>query len=96
MSSPFAAIESAINAAVLGALSNAPATIAGTVVDGVFDAAYLDALGMTGNSPVFRCATADVASVAPGDAVVIGDTDYTVVGIEPDGVGMTLLRLQEE
>lgn len=71
------------------------ATVGGVEVIGIFDAAYQDALGIAGNTPVLQCASADIPDVAQGAAVSIGARRYTVVAIEPDGTGLTLLRLQE-
>jgi len=71
------------------------ATVGGVALRGIFDAAYADALGMGGTSPALLIATADAPAAAQGAAVVIGATSYTVANPEPDGTGMTLLRLQE-
>lgn len=83
------------------------ATFAGLAdpVVGVFDAEYFgDLEGVAGvaietTQPVFRCRSADVASIANGAAVTIpvngADTAYTVTSKQPDGTGMTVLLLQE-
>ena len=39
--------------------------------------------------------SSDVSSVSRGSTVVRGAATYTVVGMEPDGEGMTVLRLSE-
>lgn len=97
MASPFAAHEARINAAVVKHLSNATADFwFGITVDGIFDNAYLDALGFSGATPVFNCISSAVVSAAQGDAVVISGVNYTISRIEPDGVGMTRLVLQED
>ncbi|MBX9736529.1 MAG: hypothetical protein K2X32_06345 [Phycisphaerales bacterium] len=69
-------------------------TIAGLPVTAIFDAAYVDPLGVASVRPVLTCATTDVASVVRGAAVVIGSVNYVVRGIEPDGTGVTLLILE--
>jgi hypothetical protein len=71
------------------------ATVKGTAVTGIFDAGYTEEFGMAGTGPVLRIASADVPTVAQGDAVAVGSTNYTVAAVEPDGTGVTLLRLQE-
>ena len=71
------------------------ATVKGTAVTGIFDAAYTEEFGMAGTGPVLRIASADVPTVAQGDAVAVGSANYTVAAVEPDGTGVTLLRLQE-
>ena len=64
-----------------------------TTVNGLFEKAYLETFNTQGSQPTFMCATADVSSAAHGDTLVIGGTTYSVVGVEPDGTGVTLLRL---
>jgi len=84
--------------AELGAImteAGTPATVKGTAVTGIFDAAYTEEFGMAGTGPVLRIASADVPTVAQGDAVAVGSANYTVAAVEPDGTGVTLLRLQE-
>lgn len=72
------------------------ATVGGVAVNGIFDNEYATALGFTaGSSPVLLVASASVPSVAVGNAVVVGAVSYTVAAVEPDGAGVTLLRLQE-
>ena len=62
---------------------------------GIFDDAYADPLGMAGSSPVFLLPSASVGSATHGSACVVGGVSYTVVAVQPDGVGMTRLVLQE-
>lgn len=71
------------------------ALIGGETVTGIFDAEYAERLNTAGTAPVFMCKSADAAGIEQGYEVVIGDSDYTVVGIEPDGTGMTMLVLEE-
>ena len=71
----------------------------GAIVNGIFDNEYagvLDGAGAPVEStrPVFYCRTADVASAVHGDTLVISGTTYNVVGVEPDGAGMTTLILE--
>lgn len=91
---PFAEIETALAATCLGALANATATIAGVVIDGVFDAGYRDTLGIANSSPTFRCAAADVADIASNTTVTIAGTAYRLRAKEPDGQGLTVLVLE--
>lgn len=96
----FAVLEDRLNAAALAKLANCTATVGGgAAISGIFDAAYLDALGMSGSKPSLSCASADVSTAAQGTAVVVTYkavvTNYTVCGIQPDGTGMTRLLLQE-
>lgn len=96
MAAPFAAIETATAANAVAALANVTATVDGATVNGIFDNDFLTAMGVTaGTGPVLLCASADVTSAAQGDAVTVGAVGYTITSLEPDGTGMTLLRLQE-
>ena len=70
-------------------------TVAGSTVRGVFDAEYGEAFGVGSASPALTCASADVSTVAQGAAVTVGATAYTVRAVEPDGQGVTVLRLHK-
>jgi hypothetical protein len=70
-------------------------TIGGAAATGIFDKQYVEAYGMVaGNQPVLLVKDAAAASVVEGTAVVINAVTYSVAGMEPDGTGMTLLRLE--
>ncbi len=72
------------------------ATVKGAAVTGIFDDAWQDALGLVaGTQPALLLPTASVGSATVGDSVVVGAVSYTIAGMEPDGTGMTRLRLQE-
>ncbi len=63
-----------------------------TAVSGLFDKAYGEAFGLiAGNDPVFRCTSGQLAR---GDTLVVAAVTYTVVGIEPDGTGWDVCRLE--
>ncbi len=47
-------------------------------------------------SPKVLCRTADVPKVSHGDAVTIDAKPYKVIGISPDGTGITTLTLSED
>lgn len=55
---------------------------------------YSEALGASGTQPVALCRSADVAAVTRNSTVVRGGVTYRVANIEPDGTGMTLLRME--
>jgi len=69
----------------------------GSTINGIFDAAYAEALdGMVqGSQPAFVTRTADVPSATHGQTITISGTAYKIVGVEPDGTGLTLLRLEK-
>jgi hypothetical protein len=97
MTNPFAAIETSINAACIGALANVSATIGAATVSGLFRQAYADAASglAAGSSPVFDCLASAVPTIARGNTVTINSVNYTVLGIEPDGAGWVSLILQK-
>ena len=58
---------------------------------------YKDFVVINGNEaylPIFECATANVSTAAHGDRLTINSVDYKVVGIEPDGTGVTKLAME--
>jgi hypothetical protein len=74
------------------------ATLAGVAVRGIYDAAYIGALGnvVEGYAPVFMLATTAAASTVHGDTLAIGANVFKVCGVEPDGTGVTTLRLERQ
>lgn len=71
------------------------ATIGGVSTLALVDDEYAAALGMVaGSAPVLTIQTAAVPAVAIDNAVVVNATNYTVVGIHPDGTGLTRLILE--
>jgi len=73
------------------------ATFAFGNVNGIFDKAYADPLGVEGHAPVFVCAESDLHNVVAGTPVTIRATSYKVAGPpQPDGTGIVLLKLQEQ
>jgi hypothetical protein len=73
-------------------------TLNGVAVTGIFDNQYFEPLGgdVQGAEPVFVLPTASSSSAAHGQSLVIGATTYKVRGVEPDGTGVTLLRLEKQ
>ena len=61
-----------------------------------FDRGYLDVLGTPSTGPAATCKSADVETAEQDVSVLtVGGVDYLVKGIEPDGTGITVLRLSE-
>lgn len=97
VSAPFARLEQRLNAAVVGRLSNAVATLNGVEVAGIFDNAYHAGdigIGMASTQPAFTTLAANVVGEAVGQLLVINGTSYYVAAHEPDGTGMSLLLLE--
>ena len=71
------------------------ATLNGVSVTGIFDNTYAAGFDLAGSAPNLLLPSSSAVSAAHGQSVVVGGVSYTVSGIEPDGSGLTLLRLQE-
>ena len=69
-------------------------TIGAETVRGIFDNGYAESFGVAGSDPHVLVSAAEVATAALGDPVTIGAANYAIVGIEPDGTGMTRLKLE--
>jgi len=103
MTTPFARLESRLNAAAGARLANAQASINGAAaVAGFFDRHAAEVMGyVSGNRPVFQCPESLAGNVQEGDAVHITTDSGTVLfdgevsKIEPDGMGWIVLNLQE-
>lgn len=103
MPTPFAALETRLNAAAQSRLANAQASINGAAaVAGFFDRQHADALSyISGSRPVFQAPASLLGSVLEGDAIVISKDDGTplfageISRAEPDGSGWVALNLQE-
>lgn len=104
MSTPFAALESRINAAIFKHLPNARGLVDGVAVDGLFDESYEVAgvgIGMASTQPAFGVPTNILPADPVGVAVVVYQPDgvtvrgtYTVAAHEPDGTGLSRLLLE--
>lgn len=96
MNAPFADIEARINDAVVSALSNRSIIINGAFVAGLFSNEFITVDFVESRKPVFTCKSADISDIAKNDVIeTVGDgTLYKVVGIQPNGCGMTKLILE--
>jgi len=68
----------------------------GSLVNGIFDAAYVDPLGLfEGSAPVFIArASAFDDDLAQGQTLRIDSTTYTIAEVRPDGTGVVTVRLR--
>ena len=70
----------------------------GNIISGIYDAAYYELIGGDGSvestTPAVICRSADVTGIKHQDLVNIDGTDYYVVGVKPDGTGMTEIALE--
>ena len=73
----------------------------GTTVNGIFDNEYYGAaeggeVSLESSNPAFLCRSADVPSAAHSDTLVGNSASYVVIGVQPDGTGMTALILEAQ
>lgn len=94
MSIPFAALESRLNDAAIRSIANRTLTIDSVAVDGVFDDRFGEVNFIESSNPTFTAKTSDIPSVANGSVVMDGAKEYSVIGVERDGTGMTKLELR--
>lgn len=69
------------------------ATVNGQATKVIFDNAYAEMLGISGQSPFVLIKSNAVPGMARNQAVVINSVNYTIKTIEPDGTGLTRLEL---
>lgn len=99
MPSPFAALETRVNRAVLARLANAQAQLdGGADVDVIFDEAYSQStagsIGLASNGPAIELDTALVPAGPVGKSAVVRGLNYTIAEHHPDGTGVSVLLLE--
>lgn len=76
-----------------------PVSIAGKTIDGVFErrAKVLDVDGMAvdDTQPTLTCQTADLPPDPHDETATIRGEAWLIIGVEPDGVVFTRLRLRK-
>jgi len=60
----------------------------------IFDAPHADVLGMEASAPTALGRTVDLQALAHGHALQVRGQAFVVVGVQPDGTGMTRLVLE--
>lgn len=66
---------------------------------GVFDHEYVESFNIDGERPVLRVKSSDITlyAIVRDDTITSPDAvNYTVVGLQPDGTGWTVLILEEQ
>ncbi len=80
-------------------LADRPAVLDHVQVSGIFDNGQADQLTMAAQVPTYLLPSSACARTAYGSKLRIPDLGndglFTVQAIEPDGTGLTLLRLQK-
>ncbi len=86
-------------AAFFGDFGEAAILKDGTEIIAIFDAAFSmnSPMGMNieNSKPTATVKSSDIPALAHGDTMEIRGTIYMVVGIEPDGTGVTTVILSE-
>lgn len=70
-----------------------PATIRGRQVPVIFDESYVDVLGAESGQPAATCESALVEDVEQDDELQLNGRTFRIIGVQPDGTGVTVLRL---
>lgn len=69
-------------------------------IQGIFDAEFSSAVegevGIESTVPQVLVKTSDVPNVAHNETMTINSVVYSVIGIQPDGTGVTLILLSED
>lgn len=95
----FATLAARVDSAVSRRLLTDVGVLDHVAVTGAFSNGLSDSLSMTAQEPTYLLPSASCLRVRQGSQLRIPDLGndglYTVQAIEPDGTGMTLLRLQK-
>lgn len=91
----FADIETTTAEHAVAVFANATAVIGGTSHSVLFENGYVELLGVAGTGPSILGVGSDLSAATQGGSLTVNGTSYTVTAIEPDGTGLTRLRLQE-
>lgn len=72
------------------------ATLDGASVAGIFDNAYMDALGLATTEPRFTLRSTDATTTTTASLLVVNGATYRVRSVQPDGTGVTVLALERQ
>jgi hypothetical protein len=72
-----------------------PATVRGRTISVIFDEQYVDALGVESSQPAATCSSADAEGVEQDEMITISGREFRIIGVQPDGTGVTVLRLHK-
>lgn len=71
-----------------------------TDISGIFDARYVDEqfeqTGVGHSGPALTAKSDLVSGMRNGDTITVEDVTYNVIGVEPDGTGVTLIKLSRD
>lgn len=66
----------------------------GGAIEVIFENEYYETLGIAGRQPMGLVRDEQLPGLATGQTLTISATVYTVVNVEPDGTGVTRVRLR--
>ncbi len=66
-----------------------------TVGTAIFDNRYVEALDAAGQLPYLTMIEADTIGLRLGDSASVRGVSYSIRGFEPDGSGITAIRLEK-
>ena len=91
----FAAAQTRLNTAVQAHLNDVQALLDDVLVAGRFDAAYMQAFdGISATTTAITLDSSLCTDVTQASTLEIGDTQYRVRSVQPDGTGETTLILE--
>lgn len=97
MPTPFASFESDVNQSIVKNLANKTIKIYDKEVDGIFLNDYDEVGFVESSNPAFVAKSSDLVDVEHDTEVYgLDGSKYRVVGIKPDGTGITILELHIE
>lgn len=67
-----------------------------TVGTAIFDNGYAEAFDAAGQLPYLTTISADILGLGVGDTATVRGVSYTIRGFEPDGQGITAVRLEKQ
>lgn len=94
-----ASLIESLNTVCMETLGDVEVRINGELVDAVFHNAYNElglGVGMESSSPYLELLSSVANSVTSSTAISVSGVNYkAVMPLEPDGTGMTIIRLEE-
>jgi len=95
----WADLEDRVTDAVISRFETVATYDGATSVSGVFDNGFYpvsvgDIVDIESAQTTFFCQLSDVSGIVHGKTFLINSVTYTTIGIEPDGEGAVLVRLE--
>ena len=76
--------------------SNADITLPSTaIIRGIFSRDFIETGNFEGYAPIITVKDSDYLTVKHDDVLIVNGKNFTVVGVQPDGVGITNVVLHD-